>query len=429
MEKSSRAPASTPASAPPAGSTRAERNLLLLESMIPGNESFYIWCYDVSGAFIASSCPAALARPLEQAFCALGGLDRALALARDPSAQIPALIGSAVGLQWGVTVERAPNRDLLFVCGPVFHTLPDARKLRSALYAGSGFGSSGWIDELCEALPQMPVLPWAVFSRYVIMTHNLLTGQQLGLEALASPADSAPERSVPAVGERNRLSVYQAEQALLDMVRNGEINYQSVLHRSASLSPGVPVQGRDPLRQIKTSIIVFTTLVSRAAMEGGLSPEIAYPLGDSYIQSAENCEDSGELNALAQTMYHDFIYQVHHLKANPNYSHSVQKCCDYIELSLERKISAADLAALVGYSEYYLTEKFKRETGLSVSAWIREARVGRAKVLLESTDLPVAEIAERLSFSTPSYFIQCFRASVGRTPAQYRRGLRPEPAS
>ena len=429
MENPSPAPASFPEAIPSPGITRAEQNLLLLESMIPDSEPFYIWCYNLSGAFIASSCPDSLAGPLEKAFRALDGLDRAMALARDSSVRLPALIGSSVGLTWGITLERAPNRDLLFVCGPVFHALPDAPKLRSALYAGDGLGGGEWIDALCEALPQMPVLSWAVFTRYVIMTHNLLTGQQVGLEALAAPAGPSSEHPAPAVGERNRLSVYQAEQALLDMVRSGDINYQSVLHRSASLSPGVPVQGRDPLRQIKTSIIVFTTLVSRAAIEGGLSPEIAYPLGDSYIQAAENCGDSGELNALAQTMYHDFIYQVHHLKANPNFSHPIQKCCDYIELSLERKISAADLAALVGYSEYYLTEKFKRETGLSVSAWIREARVARARILLESTDLPVAEIADRLSFSTPSYFIQCFRASVGCTPAQYRRGLRPEPAS
>jgi phosphomannomutase len=49
---------------------------------------------------------------------------------------------------------------------------------------------------------------------------------------------------------------------------------------------------------MKTSIVVFTTLVSRAAMEGGLSPEVAYALGDSYLQSAEDCRDSGELAAL-----------------------------------------------------------------------------------------------------------------------------------
>ena len=159
-------------------------------------------------------------------------------------------------------------------------------------------------------------------------------------------------------------------------------------------------------------------------MEGGLSPELAYSLGDSYIQAAESCRDSGELNVLAHAMYHDFIYRVHHLRVNPNYSYAIQKCCDYIELSLERKIKTADLAALVGYSEYYLTEKFKAETGQSVASYIRYAKVERAKLLLESTDLSIRELAEKLAFNTVNYFIQCFRDTTGYTPAQYRKRMR-----
>ena len=211
---------------------------------------------------------------------------------------------------------------------------------------------------------------------------------------------------------------------MLQMVRNGDINYHAVIQRSVNLSPGVPVSGADPLRQVKTSLVVFTTLVSRAAMEGGLSPEVAYAVGDSYLQAVEDSRDSGELSALANAMYHDFIYRVHHLRSNPGCSHAIQKCCDYIELSLDRKIRISDLAALVGYTEYYLTEKFKKETGVPVSTYIRFAKVERAKVLLESTDLSVREIAERLAFNTVNYFIQCFRETAGCTPAQYRKKKR-----
>ena len=78
----------------------------------------------------------------------------------------------------------------------------------------------------------------------------------------------------------------------------------------------------------------------------------------------------------------------------------------------------------MGYTEYYLTEKFKKETGQSVSQYIRAARIARAKVLLTSTSLSVREIAERLAFNTPNYFIQSFRALEGLTPAQYRRQAR-----
>ena len=115
-------------------------------------------------------------------------------------------------------------------------------------------------------------------------------------------------------------------------------------------------------------------------------------------------------------MYHDFVYRVLHLRINPDCSHAIQKCCDYIELSLERKIRMADLAMFVGYIEYYPTEKFKKENGQSVSSHIRCVKVERAKVLLVSTELTIRDIAERLAFNSVNYFIQCFRNTMGYTP-------------
>ena len=324
-------------------------------------------------------------------------------------------------MQWAVTFETERKRSLIFVIGPVFYAAPSERQMRASLRPFTdSIENARWGSELIAALPRLPVIPYVVFSRYAVMVHNTLTGEQLGPEALGS-VSLVSEISATAAGPRDRENVWLAERGLLQVVRNGDINYHNVIQRSVQLSPGVPVQGADPLRQVKTSIVVFTTLVSRAAMEGGLSPEIAYPLGDSYLQSVEDCRDSGELGALANAMYHDFIYRVHHLRVSPNYSHAIQKCCDYIELSLDRKIRTADLAALVGYTEYYLTEKFKKETGQSVSSYIRYARVERAKVLLESTDLSIREIAEQLAFNTVNYFIQSFRDTAVYTPAQYRK--------
>ncbi len=401
--------------------TRGEQNLLMLESIIPRGEKLYIWCFDEAGNQIASSCPAEDEALLARSFSLLGAKEKALSCAQDAKKAAPCLIGSPIGMQWAVTFETERKRSLIFVIGPVFYAAPSERQMRASLRPFTdSIENARWGSELIAALPRLPVIPYVVFSRYAVMVHNTLTGEQLGPEALGS-VSPVSEISATAAGPRDREKVWLAERGLLQVVRNGDINYHNVIQRSVQLSPGVPVQGADLLRQVKTSIVVFTTLVSRAAMEGGLSPEIAYPLGDSYLQSVEDCRDSGELGALANAMYHDFIYRVHHLRSNPNYSHAIQKCCDYIELSLDRKIRTADLAALVGYTEYYLTEKFKKETGQSVSSYIRYARVERAKVLLESTDLSIREIAEQLAFNTVNYFIQSFRDTAGYTPAQYRK--------
>ncbi|MBQ8074640.1 MAG: helix-turn-helix domain-containing protein [Oscillospiraceae bacterium] len=402
--------------------TQAEQNLILLQSLIPRSEKFYVWSYDRDGSFVATSCPEEERIMLQQAFQILGGTDRLLQYAQHAENTHPQIIGSSIGMQWALSYESERNRSLIFVIGPVFYAAPTERQLRVALspYTHSR-ENAAWAAELIHLLPALPVMSYAIFTRYVMMVHNTLTGQQLGLDALNSTKPESEETTATPTENRDRNKVYLAERAMLQMVRNGDINYNNILQNSIRLSPGVPVQGQDPLRQMKTSNLVFITLVSRAAIEGGLSPEVAYAVGDSYIQSTEDCRDSGELSELAHAMYHDFIYRVHHLRTNPNYSHAIQKCCDYIELSLDRKIRTADLAALVGYTEYYLTEKFKKETGQSVSSYIRYAKVERAKVLLETSDLSIKDIADRLAFNTVNYFIQSFRDTTGYTPAQYRK--------
>lgn len=405
--------------------TEGEQNLLLLQKLIPREEKLYVWCYNFSGDMPASSCPEEERMIFDQAFRLLGGLTQALSFAHSPENEKPVIIGSPIGMQWAVTFEPNRNHGLIFVTGPVFYTSPLEKQIRSS-FRSLPFSRENRIleNELCRLLPDLPVIPYAVFIRYVLMVHNTLTGQQLGLDALV--AEGAGEHRVPdrSAGQHDRTKVYLAEKALLEMVRTGDISYEGAVRNSMNLSSGVPIRGRDPLRSVKTSLVVFITIVTRAAMEGGLSPEIAYPLGDSYIQSVEDCNDSGELSALAHAMYHDFIYRVHYLHANPNYSHAIQKCCDYIELSLDRKIKISDLAALVGYSEYYLTEKFRKETGQSLNSYIRTVKVERAKLLLRSTDLTIREISERLAFSTVNFFIKSFRDTTGETPTQYRKEAR-----
>ena len=401
--------------------TQGEQNLILFQSLIPQSEKLYIWCYDKEGGYIASSCPSDEQSVLDQTFYAFGGLEKLTSYANDPAQTKPVIIGSSIGMQWALSYESERNRNLIFVIGPVFYSAPDEKQIRNSLIPFiKNPVQSAWADSLCFLLNSLPVMSYAVFIRYILIIHNTLTGQQLDFHSLQQASgESVNYHSFST--NRDRYKIYVSEKAMLDTVRRGDIDYMDALNNSMTLSPGVPVKGQDPLRQMKTSIVVFITLVSRAAMEGGLPPDLAYSLGDSYIQSVEDCCDSGELHSLAHAMYHDFVYRVHYLHSNPNYSHAIQKCCDYINLNLDHKIYTSDLAALAGYTEYYLTRKFKKETGQSVSSYIRIAKIERAKTLLKTTSIPIHEIADKLSFNTPNYFIQTFRELTGYSPSKYRK--------
>ena len=235
-------------------------DLLLLEAVIPANEKFYVWCYGEDGQFIDTSCPESERGLLEAALRLSGGLDKAIACAASQRTT-PLLIGAPFGMQWAVTLETERKRSLLFIMGPVFYATPTEDQLRASLHpCRDTRENAAWAADLIRRLPDMPVMPHALFTRYVMMVHNTLTGQQLDVSVLFEAQSGGRAESVQAPETRDRTKVYLAERALLKMVRNGDINYQRALNTSNSLSAGVPVQGSDPLWQNRISIIVLLPL-------------------------------------------------------------------------------------------------------------------------------------------------------------------------
>ena len=174
------------------------------------------------------------------------------------------------------------------------------------------------------------------------------------------------------------------------------------------------------MRQLKNSLSICITLFSRAAIEGGLSPEIALTLSDHYFQSTEACTSISELMEVSHTLQANFIQRVHRCRQNSSISKPIITCMDYINLHLEDELSIEALAGMFGYSEYYLSKKFKKETGKSVKEFIRIQRLERAKMLLKNDHYTILEISERLKFCAPSYFSDAFRKEYGISPTEYR---------
>ena len=85
--------------------TVGEQNLLLLESLFPGNEKLYVWCYGLDGRFVASSCPEEERELLEPPFVLFGGLEKARAHSESEERDRPLILGSPIGMQWAITFE------------------------------------------------------------------------------------------------------------------------------------------------------------------------------------------------------------------------------------------------------------------------------------------------------------------------------------
>lgn len=393
-----------------------DQNLALFQELLCCGNSIYTWRYDSHGNLLSSNCPDESL--FGRAFSVLGCLEKALQLGRSGSQ--PQVVGTAFGLIWGVDfVYEEDLFERMYVIGPALSYNISMQDMESGFqhYAGQEIGLA-WKHRLINACRRIPIAQNILFIRYLLMLHYCLTGEKL--EASDTFVQQSISDASPLPSRRDRQHVWLAERALLDMVRNGDLNYKEALNTSLLISAGIPVVGRDPLRQAKTSVIVFISIVCRAAIEGGLSPETAYSLGDSYIQSAENARTYDEINGIPLLMYDDFIRRVHKLRQTPGLSSPIAKCRDYIDTHSEEKIRARDLACLVGYTEYYLTHKFREETGVSVSGYVKRAKIDRAKILLRSTDLSIQELSDRLSFSSRNYFSKVFSELEGCTPMEYR---------
>ncbi|TCM16588.1 AraC family transcriptional regulator [Novosphingobium sp. PhB165] len=83
--------------------------------------------------------------------------------------------------------------------------------------------------------------------------------------------------------------------------------------------------------------------------------------------------------------------------------------------------SLPELASLCQLSLRQLVRAFHAETGRTVGDYVQHVSLERARQMLRSSMLPVAEIARKVGFSNPSAFSAAFRRACGETPSSYRK--------
>ena len=84
-------------------------------------------------------------------------------------------------------------------------------------------------------------------------------------------------------------------------------------------------------------------------------------------------------------------------------------------------LSLSAVCGVLGISPSYLSHLFTKGLGVTFTEYLARLRVDAAKILLRTTDLPVSEIAERVGYRDPNYFIRSFKKIVGMTPKSFRR--------
>ena len=205
-------------------------------------------------------------------------------------------------------------------------------------------------------------------------------------------------------------------------VANGDVE---TLRRNCEQSrfedqEGVGVLSRDPVTNMKYHFVVTTAMITRMCRQYGMELEQAFRLSDFYIRQLDDIHTEAEVCRLHDEMVMDYTEKMRKYRHSNANSKHINACKEYIYSHIKERITIEELADVLGVSASYLSRLFKKETGVSVSTYIRDRKIDMAKSLLRFSDASMIDIANRLAFSSQSHFIQQFKESVGMTPKKYR---------
>ena len=316
-----------------------------------------------------------------------------------------------------------------FIIGPTSQIMAEEQQLKELAFRLDVPKEEvpAFVDGMRAILP----LPAETLLQMLCTMNHLLNGETLELSDVAIYDDEQSliktnvEKRRTARNYDEDASQKQAhntlaiEEALMGIVRKGDT---VALKRWLSQAPAV--QGgkiaADQLRQQRNLFIVTATLISRAAIRGGMREDDAFSLSDAYIQRAELLASYSKIVNLQYNMILEFTEQVEMLHRGKHESKLALDVANYVRHHLSEPISVDKMAEEFFLSRPHLSTKFKQETGQTLTDFILNEKTEEAKRLLRYSDKSASSIAAYLGFSSHGHFCKVFKKYASMTPQEYR---------
>ncbi|MFS0559904.1 helix-turn-helix domain-containing protein [Terribacillus sp. 179-K 1B1 HS] len=252
------------------------------------------------------------------------------------------------------------------------------------------------------------------------VAYYMLYQRELDVASMDMPSFEQP--LIQAAENRQNIMFHHhpyLEEKLFDCIRAGKPDLVKEQMQSFPDELSGTLAKKDALRSRKNLGITAITLATRAAIDAGLAPELAFTMSDVYIQQIEEKTQTAALVRLQTEALCNFAEKVSDIKAS-TYSRKIAHCMHFIYQHLYEDMTLKHLADMLKMNPSYLSTRFKQEVGMPIRTYIQQLRIEEAKLLLRLTDQSLLHIGTLLHFHDQSYFTKVFKKHTGLTPRQYR---------
>lgn len=212
---------------------------------------------------------------------------------------------------------------------------------------------------------------------------------------------------------------YEKERQLVACVKNGDMAGANAMLNEllgyALFSTGGDLEG------IKSHTVALCSLLSRAAIEGGIEAGDALDINRAYMRKLWQAETIDDICYMMQDLVGRFCSSAfpEHAAGGPSAYFALKRALNYIALNFDQDLTLLSVANEVHLSESYFSTLFKKICGAPFTEYLNGVRIDESKRLLAGGKFNITEAAVRVGFTSQSYFSKVFRRITGMSPRQY----------
>lgn len=290
-----------------------------------------------------------------------------------------------------------------------------------------------------EFLHKVPVCLLSFLLNQLLLLHNLYARQEvkfwdcLNENCLNVKVENIIEETTSKVlfhnrENGNRHNPYEQEKRELSSIENGDL-VQLKSSWDEQYAGSLGMTSPDPIRNGKNLAIIVVSMATRAAIRGGILPEIAFTLGDNYMLQIDQTRNVYEIGSLVKEAEYTLTNMVkekksgHAVPKESTENHMVNRCKDYVFSHLHGKITVQEIAEALYLNPNYLSSLFKKVEGISLYQYILNEKITLVKNLLIYSQYSFSEISSYLGFSSQSHLGKAFKKATGYTLKSYRNAF------